>query len=117
MSEHTEQCALIRWFDLRYKAHKGRLYAVPNAGNRKIQYAMKMKAEGLRPGVPDLCLPCPSGKYHGLYIELKTKKGRPSESQLDWIDYLRVQGYMAEVCYGWEAAKDIIEEYLNEAQQ
>jgi hypothetical protein len=59
-----------------------------------------------------MSLPVARGGYHGLYIELKTGKGRTSESQDWWIDKLTIEGYKAVVCRGWEAAKDMIEEYL-----
>lgn len=113
MSEHLEQCALIRWFDMKYNDHKGRLYATPNAGKRHIAVGRKLKAEGMRAGVPDLCLPVSRLSYNSLYIELKTKEGKVSDSQKGWIEYLNSQGNMAVVCYGWESAKEVISKYLD----
>lgn len=110
--EHQHQCAVIRWFDLQYKDYRGRLYASPNGGKRNLMVAMKLKAEGVRPGVPDLMLPVPSNGYHGLYIEMKKPKGKATESQLDWIDFLNGQGYLALVCCGFDEAKAAIEKYL-----
>jgi hypothetical protein len=66
----------------------------------------------------DLSLPCARGGYHGLYIELKRPvvKGEPkpvvSPEQKYWIEQLRKQGYLVEVCYGWIEAKELIERYL-----
>lgn len=72
-----------------------------------------MRAEGLRRGVPDICLPVARGGYHGLYIELKRLHGgRVSPEQLEWIDALNQQGYCACVCKGWEAAAAEIGKYL-----
>lgn len=72
-----------------------------------------MRAEGMKKGVPDLCLPVARGGCHGLYIELKrTKGGKVTPEQLEWVDALTRQGYMAAVCRGWEEASDIITEYL-----
>ena len=71
------------------------------------------KAMGVRKGVPDLCMPVARGCYHGLYIELKTPKGRPSDEQLWWIDTLNEHGYHAQVCYGWRSAQEVVEWYLN----
>ena len=50
------------------------LYHIPNEGKRSIYYGAKLKREGLKSGVPDICLPIPKGQYCGLYIELKVGK-------------------------------------------
>lgn len=111
-SEHDEQCALVRWFDLQYPALRGRLFAIPNGGHRNKATAGKLKAEGVRAGVPDLCLPVARHGFHSLYIELKAKGGRLQPSQDDWLSFLGSQGNMAVLCIGFEAAKETIEGYL-----
>lgn len=73
----------------------------------------RLKAAGVRPGVPDVCLPVPRGEYHGLYIELKVGRNKPTEHQKAWLSHLAEAGYCALVCYGWEAAKESIEAYLS----
>ena len=75
---------------------------------------MRNRQLGVRSGVPDLCLPIPASGYHGLYIELKTVHGKPTDQQQRWISALNGFGYLAVVCYGWEAAKDAIIRYLGE---
>ena len=51
--------------------------------------------------------------WTGLLIELKrTKGGVISPVQAEWISTLTAQGYRACVCYGWEAAWDLIVRYL-----
>lgn len=52
------------------------LYHVPNEGKRTWRTGARLKSEGLKPGVPDLCLPVARGKYHGLYVELKRRDQR-----------------------------------------
>ena len=65
-----------------------------------------MKGQGVRAGVPDLCLPVARGNEHGLFIELKVAGGRVSDEQKKWLKALSGQGYRAAVCYGWmEAVK------------
>ena len=112
ISEHTHQVNLIKWFDLQYKDYRGRLFSIPNGGKRNIIVAVKLKAEGVRPGVPDLMLPVPAPGYAGLFIEMKTEKGRPTDSQLDWFNFLNEQGYYASVCYGFEDAQEVINDYI-----
>lgn len=88
------------------------LHHIPNGGQRDKAVAAKLKAEGVKAGVPDLCLPVPRGQYHGLYIEMKAVGGRPSREQTAWLDALTEQGYATQICVGFEEAKETIEQYL-----
>lgn len=113
--EHREQVALIRWADFARARwpELALLHAIPNGGQRHKAVAARMKAEGVRAGVPDLCLPVPRGRWHGLYIEMKTRRGRASPDQRWWLRALGKAGYRAEVCRGWDAARQVIEEYMD----
>jgi hypothetical protein len=62
--------------------------------------------------VPDLCLPVPRLGFHGMFIELKTGKNKPSPEQAEFLDTLAEQGYYAAVCWGAEEAIREIKEYL-----
>ncbi len=116
MSEHEEQKALFRWAEVAQYRHPelALLYAIPNGGHRHKAVAAKLKAEGVRKGVPDICLPVPRGRWHGLYIEMKTPTGTVRLEQKRWLSALRSQGYDAVVCRGWESARRFIEEYLQQ---
>lgn len=114
-AELLEQEALIQWADL--TVINGRrvgdyLVHVPNEGKRGPKAASEFKRAGGRAGYPDLILDLPSGKWHGLRIEMKAKGGKPTAAQLKWIERLRGAGYRAEVCYGFEEARLCITEYL-----
>jgi hypothetical protein len=115
--EHVEQVTLMQWARLHERRYPelALLHAVPNGGHRHVAVARAMKAEGVKAGVPDLDLPVARGPWHGLRIEMKAKGGRATPEQRRWIDSLRAQGYRAEVCTGWEAARDLILEYLGGA--
>lgn len=112
--EATEQTALFRWAGLMSGQFPEieMLYHIPNGGSRNKIEAAHLKQQGVKAGVPDLCLPVARGEYHGLYIELKYGKNKPTENQKRWINLLRSQNYKAEVAYGWEEASKIILEYL-----
>jgi hypothetical protein len=91
-------------------------FSVPNGGWRNKVTAAKLKATGVRPGVPDLVIPEPRRGYHGLFIELKRSKGgQVSQYQKQWLASLRAKGYKAEVCAGADAAWDVITEYLKDS--
>jgi hypothetical protein len=120
-SEHQEQAALIKWADLlalQYNDLRS-LFAVPNGGLRAKATAAKLKAEGVRPGVPDLLLlvPAPSSSRFfgcsGLAIELKRAKGgRATKAQTEWLSRLERNGFAVVVAHGWRHAADAIEDYL-----
>lgn len=115
MTESAEQIALLRWASL--TSHNGRkigslLFAIPNEGSRSPQHGARMKAQGLRSGVPDLMLAWPTDSSPGLFIEMKSKKGRISENQEKWIGRLQAAGYQVAVCYGADEAIKTIERYL-----
>ena len=114
-TEGEEQATLLSWAE----TQSGRLpelrllFHIPNGGGRSKREAGRFKAEGVKAGVPDLCLPVPRGGSHGLYIELKRLKGgKVSKEQAAWLDALREQGYAASVCRGWQEAAAVIEAYL-----
>lgn len=115
MTEFQHQYTLMKWaLSVRATYPELRLlFAIPNGGTRDPIEAKNLKRTGLKPGVPDLCLPVPRGKYHGLYIEMKTEEGTTSPEQDWWLEELKRQGYCAGVCHGWDAAKRTIEWYLS----
>lgn len=98
MSEAQEQCELIKWADSCVKTNihpeLAMLYAVPNGGRRDKAEAAHLKMQGVKAGVPDLCLAVPKGKYHR------------------WLQNLSRCGYAVKVCYGSRSAKQAIEKYL-----
>jgi len=124
-TEDQEQIALFEWL---FKTHRD-IYAVtfhiPNGGSRNVIEAAKLKRMGVKAGVPDIFV-AKMGKFvkgnevfyqGGLWIELKRKKGGKSEpkitkKQQEWITLLNVAGYTVAVCYGWEEASKVIEEYI-----
>jgi len=114
MSEHDEQSCLIQWaYHYSGLPELKLLFAIPNAGVRHYATARRMKAEGLRAGLPDLALMVARQGYYGLFIELKYGKNKPTEEQKWWLEQLTQEGYKACVCYGFEEAKQTLEEYLS----
>jgi predicted RecB family endonuclease len=113
-TEHDEQCALFQWAALMENRIPGlkNLFAIPNGGHRYKAVAVKMKAEGVKAGVPDIFLAVPRSGFHGLFIEMKAGRNKTSEKQNEWIAKLIQSGYMVVVCYGFEEAKREILDYL-----
>jgi len=113
--ENGAQEALFSWCDIqRHKYPELKLlYHVPNGGKRDARTAQALKRQGVKAGVPDLCLPVARGGWHGLYIELKVGKNKPTEHQREWLKSLRHQDYATAVCYGWEEAAETLASYLD----
>ena len=108
--EHREQCAFIRW--VRY-AHPGLLVAaIPNGGNRDAITGKKLKDEGVMAGFPDILVARQGKAYPMLFIEMKSAKGKLSESQKEVKGRLESEGYLVVVCHSWEEAKKAVEDYL-----
>jgi len=111
MTEAQEQATVIQYCDLR----RILVFAIPNGGFRNTAEAAKLKWQGVRPGVPDLFIPVQRGGYGGLFIEMKRADGKPSDitkEQMEWLEQLNDNGYMATVCFGFEDAIRTIDGYL-----
>jgi hypothetical protein len=97
------------------------LFHVPNGGPRDARTGARLKAQGVKAGVPDVVLPVsrrragsgPNGAcYGGCYVELKVGRGRLSPAQSGWLVALRAAGNVAAVAQGWVEAAAILERYL-----
>lgn len=91
------------------------MFAIPNGGLRNKFTAYKLKAEGVKAGVPDIFLPVPSNDFHGLFIEMKFGKNKPTDSQEIWHIDLALGGYKVAVCYSFEDAQKVITSYLKKS--
>jgi hypothetical protein len=150
-AQNLLEATLATGHDMRQPLFK-RLFAIHNQGHGDKVRGGRARAEGVKTGVPDLCLPvsrwhkegqfqfsCVNSSYNAktnilwmlssdLYIELKTRTqmkagvrkaqviakraGQASEAQEDWIEFLRSEGKVAEICEGWEEARNLILTYM-----
>lgn len=79
---------------------------------QKRRRGQRAKNMGVTPGVADLILLFPSGPYHGLCIEMKTKTGTQKETQKSWQKIVEAHGYLYVVIRCKEAFKDLIRKYV-----
>lgn len=101
-SEHDEQ---VKLFQLAQEhGQLANMFAIPNGGLRSKATAGKLKAEGVRSGVPDIFLPLPSRGYHGCFLEMKVGYNKPTENQEQWMEALTAAGYYCIVCWSAEEA-------------
>jgi hypothetical protein len=108
--ESILQTRLVAW--ARAKGYI--LISIPNQGKRTPWQGERERAMGMTAGVSDLFLAHRNAQYGGFWVEMKSKYGRPTLMQLEWIHKMRAQGYKAEWYDDWEKARDAIMEYLLE---
>lgn len=103
---------LSRWPELRWLHH------IPNGGSRgdtqraRMIRGAQLKAEGVKTGVSDLCLPVKRGEYSGLYIEMKKPGGKETDEQKEFGAFVQSQGFGYVCCDNWEKAVQVLQEYL-----
>lgn len=103
--EHQVQKAIAQYLDIRRLCW----FAIPNGGNRNLITATKLKAEGVKAGVPDICI-----VHDGMTFFLEVKrpktpsmaKGRLSAVQKEMIEKIEKAGGEVKVVY---SVADVIE--------
>lgn len=113
-TEDADQVALAAWLDFR----RVLWCHVPNGGHRHVAVAKKLKASGVKPGVPDCIIFTPPKKlrpaaeregfwhpqpfYVGCALELKkTHGGKLSECQRRWLEDLSETGWLCIIAHGF----------------
>ncbi len=115
-SESAHQRSLFCWCAMNIKKYPELrwLFAIPNGEARTGFAGARLKAEGVRAGVWDIFLPVAfANGWRGLWIEMKKRGGKLSPRQIEFGEFVKKQGYRTEVCYGWQEAVKVIEDYLN----
>ena len=84
--EDRLQASCRYWFDTQYPQYRILLHHSPNEGLlvKSSRDGAKRKAMGVRAGFPDFIFLLPNKEYPYLAVELKTEKGRQSDSQKEY---------------------------------
>ena len=123
--ETTEQIKLFNWAKM-YEdiiPPLRLLYHVPNEGKRSTAGGQILKAAGVT-GSGALVYEeteLPTGfdvpkEFHGLRIEMKYGKNKPTAAQKDFMKALQDEGAKVAVCYSAEEAREMIRFYLSPAE-
>lgn len=112
-AESRLQQACVLWFRLQYPEYAKLLISVPNGVATSATQGRILKAEGMMAGAADLLLLIPHGGYGCLCLEMKTEKGRQSESQKVWQSAAEKAGNKYVVVRSFDDFKDVVDDYLN----
>jgi hypothetical protein len=115
-NESKEQASLIYWTTLAINVYPDLkwLHCSLNGVNLTPVQAKIAKSQGMKAGIADLFLPAKRGEYSGLYIEMKYGKNKLTKEQKEFLEYVKSQGFLTFVCYGWYEAKELLIKYLNQ---
>lgn len=111
-TESNEQIAAMDW--LRLQHPKLADYTLHIGNERKASYyaGYIMKRMGVLKGASDLFMAWPCGGFHGLFIEVKSKIGKPTPEQTAFIKRMNEVGYFAKVCYGADEVISTMQDYI-----
>lgn len=99
-TEHVEQREFVQWVQ-QWTPYL--VLAIPNGGKRGKAEAMRLKAEGVTAGVPDLQIP-----FFNLWIEMKAGGGSLSPVQREMHERLRGQGQTVVTCFSTDEAINVV---------
>lgn len=110
--EDREQINVVTWFKYSYRKFKDDIHHIANQRQCSIQRGRQLKKMGVTKGISDLLIAVPRNNKCGLWLELKTAKGRLSKEQQLFLERKNKMGYVAVAAWGQDAAMRIIKAYL-----
>jgi len=115
--EAIEQAKVIAWARANERNYPflWMLHSSLNGVKMTKAQAVRAIAQGMKKGVADLFLPVKKGVYSGLYIEMKSEKGRTSIDQSKFLTAVSENDYLAHICYSAVEAIDKIKGYYNQS--
>lgn len=95
MTEDALQIACAQYLDTAL-TQGWRWWHTPNGGSRRKGEAGKLKAMGVKPGVPDIIVAGPGCRM--IAIELKSDGGRMTTEQREFREWAEASGWAFYVC-------------------
>lgn len=111
--EHAHQVTVVNKFRQDYTEEQGIIFSIPNGDYRHQSIAVRLKAEGLLAGIPDLCILKKGGAI--LFVEMKKLKGGSVSTEQKKIHpIMKNLGFQVIVCRGYEEAIKAIEAFMQD---
>ena len=109
----AETLEMIRIFDyIRFKKLDAFIFHIANERKTSVQAGSILKRMGVKPGVSDIFIAIPRLSFHGMFLEVKANKNKPTDLQRKFLDDMISQGYFATWRTGADASIEAIESYL-----
>lgn len=97
----------------RYLDYQGVLWChVANERQTSPARGGKLKAMGVKKGVPDILVFEPRGQCPGMAIELKVGRNKTTKEQEGWLFYLQQRGWLCRVVYTLDQFIELVDTYL-----
>ena len=95
------------------KLHKLPFLHIANERSCSPIYGQMLKRMGVKAGVSDCFFPRGNDSSKGLWLELKIKPNKPTDSQLKFIQDMIAEGYSADIAYTIDEAIAIIKSFYS----
>jgi hypothetical protein len=109
LTEEQIQVAVASYLDAKLPA-SWRWFHSPNGGHRLKSVAAKLKAQGVKPGVPDVVILRPHASP--IYIELKAFGGVLTVSQKDFMTWANANKQPFKVCRSVGEVEQFLKDFL-----
>ena len=107
--ESDIQILCVKWFRLIYPEPNYLIYAIPNGGSRSAKTGAWLKKEGVRAGMPDLCI---HAKGKMFYVEMKAPLGVLQLTQKETHKLLKGLCVNVYTCHSFDEFRDIVKKEL-----
>jgi hypothetical protein len=112
--ERSEQIKIRNWFIHNFPELQFDFHHFANERKCSPREGHMLKLMGVMRGVADIFIAIPMNGKAGLWIELKTKKYKPTPEQIEFMALKIRRGYAGVIVWGAEAAKEEIRLYLKD---
>ena len=112
--EEIDHINLVNWFNHEFPELADDFHHFANERKCPVSEGRKLKRMGVKKGVADFFLAFPVDGSHGLWLELKVGKNKPSKEQMDFLARKTLRGYKAFCVWEFESAKEFILAYLTD---
>ena len=112
MKLHPEQQIQIAVCDF-CRAYKIPFYHIANERKSSMVYGKMLKRMGVVAGFADCFLPRGNATFKGLFLELKSAKGKPTISQINFLGQMMAEGYFTAITYSTDEALLIIKQFYS----
>ena len=73
-----------------------------------------LKRMGVKSGASDIFVGIPKGGWNGMFLELKSGSGKPTNNQERFMIDMTSMGYYCVWASGYEQARKVIEKYIGQ---